>query len=392
MGKIIIVERNQKLVLFLLDEKGSPSCIQTASLPKDDALLGNIYIGRVAEVVKGLEAAFVTINPELKVFLPFHECMQPMLVNREYDGQLKQGDEILVQITSQALKTKPPGASANLTRTGQYCVCTKNGHGIAYSKKLSKAAIETLKTHIKQMELPGRKEYGFVVRTNAENLEQPLLLEQEMKMFIDFFEDINQIYQHRTCFSCLYQADTEIVTVIKDISMQEYEEVITDSREVYELLKPYQFKGLRLYQDTMISLTNLYSLETHLKQALAKKVWLPGGGYLIIEPTEAMIVIDVNSGKGSNHKNTAKNSTCLKNNSEAASEIARQLRLRNYSGMIMVDFINMETKDDQKRLMDFFDECLKRDKIKTRLVDMTELGIVEVTRKKVNKPLDISIL
>ena len=224
-----------------------------------------------------------------------------------------------------------------------------------------------------------------MIRTNADNLEQPKLLWQEMKGFIDFFDELNHIYRHRTCFSCIYQADSEVVTALKDIPMQDYEEVITDSNEVYELLQPCHFKKLRLYQESMISLTHLYSLETHLKQALAKKVWLPGGGYLVIEPTEAMVVIDVNSGKGSNLKS-------IKTNLEAASEIARQLRLRNYSGMIMVDFINMDKTQDKNYLMEFFDKCLKKDKIKTRLVDMTALGIVEITRKKVNKPLDISIL
>ena len=127
-------------------------------------------------------------------------------------------------------------------------------------------------------------------------------------------------------------------------------------------------------------------METHLREALSKKVWLPCGGYLVIEPTEAMTVIDVNSGKAE-CKSKKKDSFYLKVNLEAAAETARQLRLRNCSGMIMVDFINMEAAKDKEKLLAALDGYLKEDKIHTRLVDMTPLGIVEITRKKVSKPL-----
>ena len=143
----------------------------------------------------------------------------------------------------------------------------------------------------------------------------------------------------------------------------------------------------------MLSLSKLYSIESHLKEALGKKVWLPCGGYLIIEPTEAMVVIDVNSGKAeisSKHKNDLKENYILNINIEAAKEVARQLRLRNYSGMIMVDFINMSSDENKQKLLSILDTYLKEDTVKTRLVDMTALGIVEITRKKVNKPLDIT--
>ena len=156
---------------------------------------------------------------------------------------------------------------------------------------------------------------------------------------------------------------------------------------MFEQLKEYDNKAPRLYQDNMLSLSALYSIETHLKQALDKKVWLPSGGYLVIEPTEAMVVIDVNSGKGSNEKNAGRKNLYLKINLEAAKEIARQLRLRNYSGMIMVDFINMDAKEDRQKLLTCLEACLKEDSIRTRLVDMTALGIVEITRKKVSRPL-----
>ena len=136
----------------------------------------------------------------------------------------------------------------------------------------------------------------------------------------------------------------------------------------------------------MLPLHKLYSIETHLKEALGRQVWLPCGGYLIIEPTEAMVVIDVNSGKAES-KGKKATGYHLNINLEAAKEVARQLKLRNYSGMIMVDFINMENEANKELLLQNLDRYLKEDKVRTRLIDMTALGIVEITRKKINKPL-----
>jgi ribonuclease G len=174
--------------------------------------------------------------------------------------------------------------------------------------------------------------------------------------------------------------------------MKAYEEIVTDNLEVYTLLNSLSLmKPIRLYQDDFLSLSRLYSIDTHLQECLSKRVWLPCGGYLVIEPTEAMVVIDVNSGKTESRGKNPEN-FYLKVNLEAARETARQLRLRNYSGMIMVDFINMESKENNGKLLKALDSYLMEDKIRTRLVDMTALGIVEITRKKVNKPLSEWIL
>lgn len=389
--KVIIVERNNKLLLFLLDEKDLPCMIQSTALSEEETLLGNIYIGRVAEVAEGLQAIFVNISSDQKVFLPLAECESPLLLNREYDGKLKQGDELVVQITSQAVKTKLPGATTNLTLIGQYCICNKDGHGFVYSKKLGKDTVVKLKKEKQEHKISGSKKFGFVIRTNAGEVEDFKPVFDEIERFSICMEEILNKFEYRTCFSCLYHAEPELISTLKDIPASEYDEIVTDSKEVFTLLQNHGFHELRFYEDSMLSLSQLYSIETHLAQALATKVWLPSGGYLVIEPTEAMVVIDVNSGKGSNRKGNNKRNIYLKTNLEAAKEIARQLRLRNYSGMIMVDFINMEEETDNRRLMESLGEYLKSDKIKTRLVDMTALGIVEITRKKVSKPLDISI-
>lgn len=387
MGKIIITERNDVLLLFLLDGQGHPQMIQVSFWPGEEELLGSIYIGRVEEIVPGIQAAFVSIAPKEKVFLPLEECKQALLSNREYDGRLKQGDEILVQITSKAVKTKLPGASARLSLPGTYCVCRMDSLKTTYSGKLTEDVVKELKDAIKEREIPGRKNYGFIIRTNARFLRHKEPLFEEMSRFITIFDDIQQKYKTRTCHTCLYRSEPELVRVLKGIPMEEYDDIVTDNGRIRDLITPFLEVPVRYYQDPMVSLSALYSLNTHLSRALEKRVWLPCGGYLVIEPTEAMTVIDVNSGKASADKSIARKNLYLQINLEAAKEIARQLRLRNYSGMIMVDFINMDSDQDNQILMNRLNDYLRMDKVETRLVDMTALGIVEITRKKINRPL-----
>ena len=182
---------------------------------------------------------------------------------------------------------------------------------------------------------------------------------------------------------------------VTDIRLDSLDEIITDVPFLYESLKEhltavygetyFSSVTLNLYKDNMLSLSKLYSLESRLNDALHKKIWLKSGGFLVIEPTEALVAIDVNTGK--NVKKGSREETFLLTNLEAASEIAKQLRLRNLSGMILIDFINMEEAVNQKKLMEHLAEELKKDPVKAQLHDMTQLGLIEVTRMKTRQPL-----
>ena len=386
MGKVIITKKDNCILLFLIDTAGRSQLIRAASLNEKEDNLGNIYVGRVSEVVHGIDAAFIAISKCETVFLSFSDCQEPMLRNRAYDGTLKQGDELVVQIKAPALKTKYPAATAKLSLAGQFCVCEKGGHNISCSAKLKKEAAVTLKEAVLE-EIIGRKKYSFILRTNAGSLTDLSPLFEEMRQFIAIFNKLDEIYQYRSLYSCLYSSKPEVVKLLEGIPLSEYEEIVTDEEDLYKLFTDnFENIPVRFYQDDMLPLSKLYSIDTHLKEALGKKVWLKCGGYLVIEPTEAMVVIDVNSGKTDSHRKE-KETYYLKINLEAAKEVARQLRIRNYSGMIMVDFINMEDKENNKILLSALDEYLRKDTTKTRLVDMTALGIVEITRKKERKPL-----
>lgn len=388
MGKLVITQQNNRLLLTLFDEK-RPVLMQTAPLPGQEGILGHIYLARAKDVVSGIKGAFLSVSGEETVYLPLSKEKALLCANRELSKgeQIRQGDEIVIQIAGEALKTKPPTATTGLTLTGQYCVCSYFGHGIRYSKKISESMIDQISQSINSAHIEGRKRYQFTIRTNTEVLEDLTPLFEEMRAFINVFDTVSETYRHRTCYSCFYQPEPEIIRLIKNIPLDSYEEIVTDKVNIYELFcNTFQNKSVRFYQDQFLSLSKLYSIDTHLKEALGKRVWLPCGGYLILEPTEAMVVIDVNSGK-TDYKGKGRKDYCLKINLEAAKEVARQLRIRNYSGMIMVDFINMETEEDNQKLLEQLDQWLKEDKVKTRLVDMTALGIVEITRKKVSKPL-----
>ena len=170
------------------------------------------------------------------------------------------------------------------------------------------------------------------------------------------------------------------------------QEIITDDAELFQELTEYltdfqpdDLEKLKFYNDNLLPLKKLYSLETSLEHALSRKVWLKSGGYLVVDPTEALVVIDVNTGKYSGKKNLR--DTIRKTNMEAAAEIVKLLRLRNLSGIIIIDFIDMELEEDRKELLSFLTQQAAKDPIKTTVVDITKLNLVEMTRKKVRRPL-----
>lgn len=206
------------------------------------------------------------------------------------------------------------------------------------------------------------------------------------------YRQILNTARYRTCYTLLAASEPEYVKTIRNCPAGTLKEIVTDDPGVYENLTRCQKQWeqeqrcpIRFYEDPKLSLTKLYSLEAAMEQASQKRVWLKSGGYLIIEYTEAMTVIDVNTGKYAGKKN--QDDTIRMTNIEAAKEISRQLRLRNLSGIIMVDFIDMKRQEDKELLMESLREFVRPDPIKTTVVDMTPLNLVELTRKKTKKPL-----
>lgn len=368
--------------------------------------LGSIFVGKVKNVVKNINSAFVELSPGKTAFLSLEHLNSNIhpgvsLLNRPFDGRILAGDEILVQVQKEAVKTKDPVLTTALSLTGRYSVleavnCPDTKGKLHFSGKLSvqtkNAVREYLEEYTDQKLQDALQKFNVIVRTNVSDLTGYESLCDEILSLSSRLQHIIDISGCRTCYSCLYRPESPWLTEIRDTYSSQYEEIVTDDVFLYQELHNYleqqypeELPRLRQYTDARLSLKSLYGLNAKLKEATEPRIWLKSGGYLVIEQTEALTVIDVNSGKYSGKKGTSDTWRLI--NREAAEEIARQLRLRNYSGIIIVDFINMDYKRDEEELLKFLSSELRKDPVKTIVVDMTPLGLVEITRKKIRKSL-----
>lgn len=356
------------------------------------SVLGNIYVGQVENISTNIGAAFVQIAPGTRCFFPLTEAGRCIYATSGKDsGPLKPGDEILVQVSREAMKGKLPALTSNLNFAGKYLVLTTGDKKFGLSGKLKSEEKSRLSKWMEEETGRPDKEYGIVVRTNAaeaskEEIERELayLKRQYQKAAVDG--------RCRTCFSLVYETEPFYISAVRDANSRSMEEFVTDVPEIREQLalyleenSPQETGKLRFYQDKLLPLYKLYRLETAIDTIHREKVWLDSGGFLVIQQTEAFVSIDVNSGKFTGKKKAEE--TYRKINLEAAGEIARQLRLRNLSGIILIDFINMENPDHQDELFHVLQKFLRKDTVKSKAVDITPLNILEMTRKKVRRPL-----
>lgn len=354
-------------------------------LSEESNRIGSIYIGKVKNMAKTIDACFVEIANRELCFLSLKDATSPLLLNRTYDGRLLEGDEILVQISKEAQKTKQASVTAHVSLSDRYVALGLGNPNTGYSSKLTKARKEEIRHWLEEEDIPR----GLVVRTASAECSKETLL-TSIRNLEEEFTKLTETAKHRTCFTCIRQAPEDFSAVLEQLAYpEEYEEIITDDKMLFSKLEAYckeqlPDKPVRFYNDPMLSLSKLYSLEQKMDTALNARVWLKSGGYLVIEHTEALTVIDVNSGK---YEAKKAQKTFEKINYEAAEEIALQLRLRNLSGIILIDFINMDSKEEEEQLLTHLKQQVNKDRIKTLVVDMTPLGLVEVTRKKTHKPL-----
>lgn len=324
-GKLIFTNFQNMICGFLLREN---RLLAARCFPANSEKLGigSIYIARVRDVSPNIHAYFLELQKGIVAYMPEDAVENPVLTNRKYEGKILCGDELLVQIVKDAQKGKKIQVSTKL---------------IFYSTEK----------------------------------DQEKLLENAI---------------HRSCFSCVQKAKPAWHSFFDCVKSDEYNEIITDQEEIYNELLQIQGavasgKSIRLYQDSSFSLSKLYSLETKFKEATETRIWLKSGAFLVIEHTEALTVIDVNSGKYEAKK--ANEEYFFRINSEAAKEIAVQLRLRNISGIIIVDFINMKSSEQKQKLIQEMRSFLSEDICKCYVIDITPLGLMEITRKKTYKPL-----
>lgn len=360
--------------------------------------IGSVYIGKIKNVLHNIQACFVEIANKEICFLPFDEMQNVFCVNRPLKGFPVQGDEILVQLTREASKNKQASVSCNISYTGNFFVFTIGNTALGISSKLNKAQKEHIKNifyNHQMLDNDGKllsdrncttlPNYGFIVRTQAGTI-----LETE-NIFWDTFQQEQSIFHslfqkslHAGCFHCVYTPYSPYESLLSHYGIHEYDEVVTDLNEAYTSLQGIS-KPLRYYEDSNLPLCKLYSLETKIKEALGKYVWLKSGANLVIESTECLTTIDVNSAKVI--KGKLSEEVILQINMEAAKEAALQIRLRNLSGIIIIDFINMTDKTAENELLEYMKSLVTMDNTVTLAIDITPLGLMELTRKKIYKPL-----
>lgn len=373
-------EEDGKIMDFRLEKVGS------------ETLLGNIYVGQIENMASNIQAAFVQIAPGVRCYLPLEEAKNAIYAMDHKEGRpLRPGDEILVQISREAMKGKLPAVTANLNFTGKYLVLTTGDHKFGLSGKLSSEDRKRLSKWFEEEIARPDKEYGIIVRTNAAEATKEEIL-NELEYLKKQYEKTVVYGKTRTCFSKLYANESFYISAVRDCRSDLLEEIVTDVPEIRDEIEEYfiefspqELNKLRYYEEKLLPLYKLHRLETVIDTITKEKVWLNSGGFLVIQQTEAFVSIDVNSGKYTGKKKAEE--TYRKINLEAAKEISRQLRLRNLSGIILIDFINMENPDHQDELFHVLQKFLRKDPIRCKAVDITPLHILEMTRKKVRRPI-----
>ena len=395
MNKIIINVNNfQKRAAIIEDGR----VVEVLPEREDESnIIKNIYKGRVANVLPGMESAFVDIGLEKNSFLfvddlrEFEEKYLNGIVNsgKPIEDLLTVGDKVVVQVLNVPRGTKGARVTTNFTIPGKYLVLMPNSDHIAISKKIKdedeRARLQEIFEEIKPPKM------GVIIRTAAQG-KSVYHFEREISYLVKKWEDIEKRISKARVGEVLYNDNSVVTTVLRDILSNDIDELIVDNEEVYWEIIDYinafsenNFKAKVKLFDENRDIFEEYNINREIEKALDKVAWLDCGGYLVIEKTEALVSIDVNTGKNTGSLNLEK--TVLNTNLDAAREIPKQLRLRNLSGIIIIDFIDMKLQEDKDLVLQQLDAELKKDRTKNNIVHFTDLGLVEMTRKRVGRNL-----
>jgi ribonuclease E len=381
--QIIIAEQHQIAAVFSEDQ------IQELVVATGHHQIGDVYLGVVENVLPGIDAAFVNIgDPERNGFIHVTD-LGPLKLKRSAAAiteLLTPQQKVLVQVMKEPTGTKGPRLTGNITLPGRYVVLMPYGRGVNLSRRIrnenERNRLRALAILIKPAGM------GLLVRTEAEGKPEEAIIE-DLEALQRQWEIIQQEAQSSRAPALLNRDDDFIQRVLRDMYGADVNRIVVDSSTGLKRVKQYlqNWSGGQTPQGLLIDhhrdrapILEYFRINAAVKEALKPRVDLPSGGYIIIEPTEALTVIDVNS--GSFTRSATARETVLWTNCEAATEIARQLRLRNIAGVIVIDFIDMESRRDQLQVLEHFNKALKADKARPQIAQLTELGLVELTRKR----------
>nr|WP_298410108.1 ribonuclease G [uncultured Halomonas sp.] len=360
-------------------------------------IVGNIYKGKVARVLPGMQAAFIDVGLERAAFIHVHEVMPPHTPNDEQvsiSQLLQEGQPLVVQVTKDPIASKGARLTTHLSVPSRYLVYMPDASHTGVSQRIEdEGERERLRTLVEEclVELDSQAPGGFIIRTAAEGIGRDELI-TDIQYLLRLWRKVGERRIEAPAPSCIYDDLPLFIRTLRDMMRDDIEKIRIDSRENFQRLQafadefmPGMAERIEYYPGER-PIFDLFSVEDEILKALGRKVQLKSGGYLVIDPTEAMTTIDVNTGGYVGHRNLEE--TIFKTNLEAATAIARQLRLRNLGGIIIIDFIDMEDLEHRRQVLRVLEKSLERDHAKNKLTGVTELGLVQLTRKRTRESLE----
>jgi ribonuclease G len=378
---------------------------------KSRQITGNIYRGKVKNILNNIQSAFIDISEKENGFIHINDIiinkkkfeemfdMDFEIKNQNQKSQkkedisklLKIDQPVLVQVVKESIGTKGARLTSNLSIAGRYLVLLPNTPHRGVSRKIeNKAVRDRLKKLIRAFEMP--KDMGLICRTASANADTDMLIEEANELFNEW-QEIQRKFQSAKGPKLLFEEWTLLKKALLTALDKKYDKIIVDDYHIYQRLlniyknyeKEHNLKIEFYKQKTPIF--EKYNIEREIDKALKRKVWLPSGGYLYFDKTEAMYTIDVNSGRSTTEPIKNVEETLVRINLEAAKEISRQLRLRNVGGLIICDFIDMKLRKNQRRVLEKLKECMKDDSAKCTILSMSEFGLIEMTRQRARESL-----
>lgn len=417
MKKEIIINSSSSINRVAITEEGS-LVDYFVDHPEKERMVGDVYYGRVARVLPGIRAAFINIGLKHDAFLHFSDVgdslkeMKDIFSDDEDDDDvpaaesnnnapkkeskhhslrkrvpdLKKGEEILVQIIKEPVKDKGVRVSSAISLPGRFCVLLPFDNKIGVSKKIGDYRERKRLRRIARGILP--KDCGLIIRTAARRQSEESLV-SDLRYLLKMWDDIQENVKKSNPPELVYKDLSTTISVIRDLFTSDVSRVLIDGRKLYREIRNYvKFVQPSLadkieYSRGNVPLFEKAKIEKQINELMGRKVPIPNGGDIVIEHTEAMTVIDVNSGRYAAKKEQELNS--LKTDLEAAREIVRQLRLRDIGGLIVVDFIDLEENKNRKKIYDELKKEFRRDRAKTALLPMTDFGIIQITRQRIRE-------
>ena len=375
----------------------------TIERTSDERLVGSIFKGKVKNLEDGLKAAFVDIGFEKNAFLHYWDIVpsnfdssveiveregrkrdKPRITQRDIPRLYPPGSDIIVQVTKGPIGTKGPRVTTNLALPGRYLVLLPNSDQSGISRKIDNHEERLrLKKILRELNIP--EGMGVIIRTVGEG-QQKRYFVRDLALLIDEWKQIQEKINKQPLATCVFQEPDLVERTVRDFLTEDVERIVIDSPRQYDRIREMigrisqrSISKVKLYVDSQ-PVFDRFNITRQLEGAFARQVHLKSGGYIVIDETEALVAIDVNTGRHKSGKD--QESTILKVNLEAADEICRQLRLRNMGGLIVLDFIDMKSRRDQQQVYQRVKEGLKRDRAKTHILPISQLGLMEMTRQR----------